>query len=193
MGRTKSFNRDEVLDKAVKLFWEKGYADTSANDLVTQLGLSRSSLYDTFGDKRTLYLETLKRYQQQAARQFEKLESHYPDAKSLLRFLLESSIKLTHDKKDFKGCYMVNATIETPHTDSEVFEILSLNREVFESNFTRMIQQDMDHGLITNKASAVALANFVFSSISGFRIMVKSQTPQENLNKIIEVTLSVLD
>ncbi|WP_278020710.1 TetR/AcrR family transcriptional regulator [Flavobacterium ginsengisoli] len=54
MARTKEFNEDQALDKAIEIFWHKGYNGTSAQDLVTHLGLSRSSLYDTFGDKRAI-------------------------------------------------------------------------------------------------------------------------------------------
>ncbi len=64
MARTKDFDEQEVLKKAVCLFWNKGYNATSMQDLVDQLGISRSSLYDTYGDKHTLYLKALEEYQQ---------------------------------------------------------------------------------------------------------------------------------
>jgi len=60
MARVKEFNEVEVMDKAVELFWEKGYHATSANDLVNGLGLSRSSIYSTFTDKRTLFIKANK-------------------------------------------------------------------------------------------------------------------------------------
>lgn len=193
MGRTKNFNRDEILDKAVVLFWEKGYAETSASDLVNHLGLSRSSLYDTFGDKRKLYLETLQRYQQQVASQFEHLEAKYPHTRQLLQFLLESSIKQSQEGQDFKGCYMVNTTIEACPQDQEVWDIVQLNQHIFESNLTRMIQQDIDQGLLQPKSSPKSLAQFIFTSLSGFRIMIKSKTPSEDLQGVADLTLSVLD
>src|SRR5689334_14544355 len=64
MARTKEFQIDEVLDKAVNLFWSKGYNGISAEELVQGLGLSRSSLYDTFGDKHSLFKQALKRYRE---------------------------------------------------------------------------------------------------------------------------------
>ena len=60
MARTKEFNEDQALDKAIEIFWHKGYNGTSAQDLVNHLGLSRSSLYDTFGDKQKLFVKSLK-------------------------------------------------------------------------------------------------------------------------------------
>ena len=62
MARTKDFDEDEVLTKAMNLFWLNGYNGTSMQDLVDGLGISRSSLYDTFGDKRSLFLKTLENY-----------------------------------------------------------------------------------------------------------------------------------
>src|SRR6266496_5346237 len=62
IARTKAFDREKALIQAMRLFWRKGYAATSVEDLIETLYLSRSSLYDTFGDKRTLFLEALKLY-----------------------------------------------------------------------------------------------------------------------------------
>ncbi|WP_246772684.1 TetR/AcrR family transcriptional regulator [Paenibacillus polymyxa] len=62
MSRSKEFDETEVLDKAMQLFWEQGYEKTSMTDLVKHMGIHRRSLYDTFGDKHTLFLMALDRY-----------------------------------------------------------------------------------------------------------------------------------
>src|SRR5690606_2006768 len=62
MGRELTFDRDEKLKQAMRLFWAKGYEATSMQELVDALGINRFSLYDTYGDKRTLFLEALERY-----------------------------------------------------------------------------------------------------------------------------------
>lgn len=64
MARTKEFDEDAVLLKAVRLFWEQGYEKTSMTDLVNHMGVHKRSLYDTFGDKHSLYIKTLNRYTQ---------------------------------------------------------------------------------------------------------------------------------
>ena len=63
MVRPREFDRDEVLDRAMRVFWEKGYAATSTDDLLAAMNIGRQSLYNAFGDKRRLYLEALERYQ----------------------------------------------------------------------------------------------------------------------------------
>lgn len=64
MARTKAFEIDAVLDKAMRLFWTQGYEKTSMQDLVDNMGINRKSIYDTFGDKHTLFLKALARYDQ---------------------------------------------------------------------------------------------------------------------------------
>jgi len=67
MGRTKNFDESRVLDKALEVFWKKGFNATSIQDLVDHLGINRASIYDTYGDKHQLYLASLKRYRQQTS------------------------------------------------------------------------------------------------------------------------------
>ena len=64
MARHKAFNREEVLDRAIEVFWAHGYEATSIQELVDSMGINRGSLYDTFGDKHRLFLEALDRYEQ---------------------------------------------------------------------------------------------------------------------------------
>ena len=63
MARYKEFEVNEVLDKAIQLFWEQGYQKTSMQELVENMGIHRRSIYDTFGDKHALFIKALKRYE----------------------------------------------------------------------------------------------------------------------------------
>ena len=66
MARPREFDREEALERATGVFWAKGYASTSTDDLLTAMGIARQSLYNAFQDKRALYLEALERYQRTA-------------------------------------------------------------------------------------------------------------------------------
>ena len=72
MARSKEFNEEEALDKAMEIFWKQGYEKTSIQDLVDQMGIHRRSLYDTFGDKHSLFVQTLERYESLIASQIRK-------------------------------------------------------------------------------------------------------------------------
>src|SRR5437868_5714416 len=112
MARSKDFDEQEVLSKAVNLFWLKGYNGTSMQDLVDGLGISRSSLYDTYGDKHSLYLKALESYQYAGNDQMCHIINSAPNAKEAIRSLLQFiANNLTQ-----KGCFLVNAEVEVaPH------------------------------------------------------------------------------
>src|SRR4051812_33964785 len=89
MARTKDFDKSEVLNKAVCLFWQKGYYGTSMQDLVDTLKISRSSLYDTYTDKRTLYLTALSFYQESGAARLTAVLTSSKPAKAKIKELLQ--------------------------------------------------------------------------------------------------------
>src|SRR6266699_6654748 len=116
MAGKKSFLPEQVLDKAIDLFWKQGYEGTSIEDLVQCMGLGRGSLYDTFGDKHALYLAALSRYlakyQGQVA---EVLQQTGPLSEILERFFQVCIEELLSDPA-CRGCFLVNATVEmAPH------------------------------------------------------------------------------
>src|ERR1700754_4976114 len=111
MARTKEFDENEVLSKAVDLFWLKGYNATSMQDLVDGLGISRSSLYDTYSDKHTLFIQALKSYQTSGAAKIQDIISNTASAKETVRKLLELTTKELVGDKQQKGCFLVNAEV----------------------------------------------------------------------------------
>src|SRR5207237_6339181 len=91
MARQKEFDRDEVLHKAMEVFWARGYEGSSIQDLVKHMGINRQSIYDTFGDKHTLFLEALDLYRDiQSRKVFEVLERPGSMKKNLRRLFEET-------------------------------------------------------------------------------------------------------
>src|SRR6187431_2537654 len=103
MARTKDFDESEVLAKAVKLFWLKGYNGTSMQELVDALGISRSSLYDTYVDKHTLYLKSLQFYQANGQKQITDIAAGTTSAKDAIKRLLEFVTTGLLSDKQHKG------------------------------------------------------------------------------------------
>src|ERR1700748_2100418 len=89
MARTKDFDENEVLMKAMNLFWYKGYNGTSMQDLVDGLGISRSSLYDTYGDKHTLFIKALESYRESVSGKMCNIVTNAVSAKEAIKQLLE--------------------------------------------------------------------------------------------------------
>src|ERR687894_167190 len=112
MARHKEFDRDEALQRAMEVFWSRGYEAASVGELVSHMGINRQSLYDTFGDKHSLYLAALDRYREVEGRKmFELLERPGP-VKRALRRLFESVVEHALGEGERRGCFVGNATSE---------------------------------------------------------------------------------
>lgn len=193
MARTKDFDENEVLNKAICLFWHKGYNGTSMQDLVDGLGISRSSLYDTYGDKHTLYLKALESYEQSAGNELNRILSGPKSAKETLKELMEWVVYNLVNDKDHKGCFIVNAKIETAATDQDVYKVVCRSEQQVIDAFYKTIKAGQDKGEIANKQDAHTLANFMVNTVNGMRVTAKSTTDKSFFDDIISTTLRVLD
>ena len=116
MARPRNFDEQDVLRKAINLFWRQGYKATSMEDLVQGLGISRASLYDTFGDKHQLYLRALGEYDKESNEVATTLLGIERPAPEAVRALLESAMASSTGADRQWGCFMVNSLIElAPH------------------------------------------------------------------------------
>jgi len=193
MARTKDFDENEVLSKAIELFWYKGYNGTSMPDLVDTLGISRSSLYDTYTDKHTLFVKALESYQNSGAARIQEIIDQPEPAKVIIKKLLEiATTELLGDKLQ-KGCFMVNAEVEVAPHDAEVNKLVCRNDQQMEEAFYQVIKKGQESGELKNKQDARALARFVFNAVKGMRVTVKSTTDKSVFDDIINLTISALD
>ncbi|WP_246236297.1 TetR/AcrR family transcriptional regulator [Flavobacterium ajazii] len=174
MARTKEFNEDQALDKAIEIFWHKGYNGTSAQDLVTHLELSRSSLYDTFGDKQKLFSKALRRYQKQGEDNIEKLLDESTDIKATLTIIFKQAVLESLEDRITKGCFMVNSAVELAMHDEEIAKIVSDNRKTIEQIFFKAIKKGQNSGQISAQQDARILARFIFNNYSGIRVLARA-------------------
>ncbi|MGZ3874528.1 MAG: TetR/AcrR family transcriptional regulator [Mucilaginibacter sp.] len=193
MARTKDFDENEVLSKAIQLFWYKGYNGTSMQDLVDSLGISRSSLYDTYTDKHTLFVKALESYQNAGAAKIQEIIQHDGSAKETVKKLLTFvSNELLGDKQQ-KGCFMLNAEVEVAPHDAEVNAMVCRNDKQLEEAFYQVIKKGKESGEIKNPQDALALARFLFNTVKGMRVTAKSTTDKDVFDDIIQLSVSVLD
>lgn len=193
MARTKDFDEEEVLDKAMNLFWDKGYNGTSMQDLVDGLGISRSSLYDTFGDKHSLFIRALENYRQNAGKQMSELIANSPSAKAAVRTMLDNNVNELVKDKQHKGCFLVNASVEMASHDPEVSAMLCQNDSQVEGYFYEAIRKGQESGEISEQKDARALARFILNAIKGIRVTAKSVSDRKMFEDIIDLAMSVLD
>ncbi|MDB5090953.1 MAG: Transcriptional regulator, TetR family [Mucilaginibacter sp.] len=193
MARTKDFDENEVLNKAIAIFWHKGYNGTSMQDLVDGLGISRSSLYDTYSDKHTLFIKALESYQAKGSAKVCTLINDAGSAKETIKKLLELIAGELLDDQKHKGCFMVNAEVEVAPHDPEVSKMVCQNDQQVEDAFYLVIKKGQESGEIANKQDARALARFTFNTVKGIRVTAKSTTDKSVFDDIIKLAMATLD
>lgn len=191
MARAKEFNEDEVLQKAIVLFTSKGYNGTSAQDLVDGLGISRSSLYDTFGDKRGLYIKAVNKYRDDSTAEMIRFIEQTNDVVKSIRHILQTALDESLDNK-MNGCLMVNSTIELAPHDAEVAAIANENMRMVEDCLCHAIKKGQQAGQVSGDHSARSLARFFFNTLSGMRVTVKAGGDKKIYDDIIRVAISTL-
>jgi len=192
MARTREFDEVEVLDKAMELFWTKGYNATSANDLVKGLGLSRSSIYSTFKDKRTLFIKSLDRYRKRNVDQMLNMVRQSDDIPKTIEDIFKLVVGQDITAKIPKGCLMVNTGVELAPHDNEIAKIVGENGKNIEATFQVAIEKGQKLGQIPKTHNAESLARFIHNNISGLRVAAKSNTEKKALDDIVKICLSVL-
>ena len=193
MARTKDFDENEVLTKAIQLFWHKGYNATSMQDLVDTLGISRSSLYDTYIDKHTLFLKALESYQIAGKAKINEIVAQSISAKETVVKLMELATTDLVGGKQQRGCFMVNAGVEVAPHDQDVSNLVCQNEQQMEAAFFQVIKKGQERGEIKNTQDALVLAKFIFNAVKGMQVTAKTSADATSFGNIIKLTVAVLD
>ncbi len=134
MGRNFEFNREETLNRAMQVFWQKGYKATSIKDLIDEMGIQPGSIYNTFGDKHSLFIEVIRHYGEVVTTNaLKSLEQEGSPLQNLRNFFNEI-ITRPYDKK-CKGCLIVNTVVELAPHDNETSDILRQIMQKIELSF----------------------------------------------------------
>jgi TetR/AcrR family transcriptional repressor of nem operon len=193
MARTKDFDEDEVLTRAMKLFWSRGYNATSMEDLVCGLGISRSSLYDTYTDKHSLFIKALENYQQMSLLKMQEIARHPGPAKETIKKLIDLATDALFTNKQQKGCFLINAGVEVAPHDRVVNNLIRKNDQQMEDIYFQVIQKGKDKGEIRNPGDARALARFIYNTIRGLQVTANSISDKSVFEDIILLAISTLD
>jgi TetR/AcrR family transcriptional repressor of nem operon len=188
------FNPDDVADAAMRVFWRKGYAATSIQDLVEGTGLSRSSLYNTFESKHGLFQYSLRRYQGQTAVNIAILAQDGP-AKERIRELLLNIVKDELTGEACCGCLVANTSLELGGRDSTVTNLLVEHFGALETALTALMQRGQQQGDITADTSPEALARFIVATIQGLRVLGRGMADKaqaQRLHDVVEVAIAAL-
>ncbi|MFE9368768.1 TetR/AcrR family transcriptional regulator [Streptomyces sp. NPDC006711] len=192
MGRAKQFDPDVAVEQAMEVFWSKGYAGTTPQDLVDALGIGKGSLYNTFGSKHALFERALRRYRDsQAVALIEMLEEPGP-VKARLRRALEALAVMDLADPDRRGCMAVNAAAELAATDDVAAELVRRMFDRTEAAFQALIEQGQRSGEIAPDRDPAALGSMLLNTIIGLRLIARVAEGPGRLARVIDATLDSL-
>jgi TetR/AcrR family transcriptional regulator, transcriptional repressor for nem operon len=191
MPKQKFFNEDVVLQKALNLFWQKGYEATSMQDLVDTLEISRSSLYDTFVDKYTLYVKCMEIYKANNVESLAKKVKNY--TKNPLQFIKEIFQKVIQNiaaDKQRKGCYLLNTSSEFGITDKTITKIVHTNNEEFIKLFEQLINQAIVLKQLPKNTNAATLGLILYANMCSIQVLSKAKHSVLELSIIANFALA---
>jgi len=190
MPRQREFNTEEVLDSIKNLFWEKGFNGTSIADLEKTVGVTRTSLYQAFGNKQQLYLLVLKKYKEEARQHImSQFDTNQPSWANI-RNLISTSIKQSIAQNNRRGCFLNNACSERSQLCDDTTAFIEKNRKEVIQLFKNELNTDEQY--IKDENLLLSDANYLFTLYSGLMLSVKQGGTLEEILDALERGLAVL-
>jgi TetR/AcrR family transcriptional repressor of nem operon len=192
MARPKAFNKDDALAAAMEVFWRTGYERASLDVLLKAMGISKQSLYDTFGDKRALYLKALGHYREQTLASMRTLFASVASTRDgFSRLLLGLSAE--SDEQHARGCLMLSANLERETSDAVIAQFLRENQAAVEKIFADAIAEGQARRELSKALEPQSLARFFAVTIQGMRAMARLKSDRRALRQVARVALAALD
>jgi TetR/AcrR family transcriptional repressor of nem operon len=188
MGRPQEFDSDAVVDAALSVFWDRGLHRTSVDDLLNASGLARSSLYNTYGGKQSLFKQAVQRYVENQVVRLQKILGA-PTLKQSLEKLFHSAI---YDNYDGRGCLLVNCAGGVMREDAFEQELL---RDGFKRMFAlveQRMQAAQDAKELSPSIDPADAATLVCATLSGLRVFHKSGLQKTKLRKSADLSINAL-
>jgi TetR/AcrR family transcriptional repressor of nem operon len=193
MSRPREFDETTALDTAISCFWHRGYEATSVRDLVDSMGISGPSLYNTFGDKRTLFAAALERYLDHVTRaRVKRLEESLPPKQRVRRFI-EEIIEHSVNDRERRGCFLINSALEVAPHDKQLGAVIADRLGEVELFFRRSIRAAQAEGTAPPNLVAKDLARLLLGVLLGIRVLARCNPERALLEGLARPALALLD
>nr|WP_302480828.1 TetR/AcrR family transcriptional regulator [Leisingera sp. ANG59] len=178
----------------MRTFWRKGYAATSMNDLVDATGLSRSTIYNSFGGKKKLFELALKEYRRVTTENVAMI-SRPGDVRASLRELLLSIVADELSDREGFGCFAANSSLEVSGRDPELSALVAQHFDRLEVGLLRLLKRGQRAGEIPANQDCQMLAKYFVAVIQGIRVVSKGlpeTSRQSHLRSIVDAAIKTL-
>lgn len=191
-GRPKHYKDEELIDRALKVFWSKGYNAASAQDLMQAMNIGQGSFYRTFpGGKKELYQKSLKR---QAEKTIYRFNNELEESKDQIQFIRDFFMTIGSRSKSQvnDGCFFGNTIVELSNLEEET-KLISVNLLTkMRDNIEKAISKAQSQGKLKTKQSSKAIALHLINLWNGINITQRAYPDEEQINEMIEINLQVL-
>jgi len=189
-GRPRSFDRDAVLERAMRLFWKRGYETTTMAELLAEMQITTPSIYSAFGDKEHLFLEAIERYKNDYG-SYQAKACKEETAKAAVRRILREAALNFVDPQTPPGCMLVVSTVNGCPSSSPVQKVVNSARHESECTLKARIEQGIREGDVPATADAGALASFFSTLLNGMSIKAKEGVSQQEMDAIVDNAMRV--
>ena len=192
MARPRQFDEETALDAALQLFWQKGYVNTSVDDLLTAMSLNRWSLYNTFGDKEALFLKALERYVQRWRGEIAQLVAAEPSPRARARRLLDALFTQVRSDSRAWGCLIVNSAFEFVQIPERAQAIVKRSLASLERLFADAVAQAQAAGELPADRDPHAVARTLLAGLNGARAAWKLQQSKAAVDSVRDLLVSFI-
>lgn len=193
MPKVKQFNKEKVLEVASTIFHQKGYNGTSIDEILKATGLSRSSLYDSFKDKHSLYLQSLEFYKIAERDAYEVVNQKKLNGLQKIESLFKEVVNHLINHPDDNGCLMVNAAAEMSKRCEKTAQVICNNKDDVQELFATWLSDAQEEKVINLSKPAKSYSPFLFNALCGLKVLSQSGASKAELNNVVKVTLDALN
>jgi len=183
-GRPQCFDEQEVLHKAMLLFWQYGYEATSISDLTKALNLTAPSLYRSFGDKQQLFQRCLEYYLANEACVIDRIFSDAKTAKVAIELFLYENVKRLVQENKPTGCMLLVSTMNCSEQHSDLQEEIKQKRMIVKEKIYQRLLQGQQAGEISENASIQEITDFYTTVLQGMTFQARDGVGREQLNQV---------
>ncbi|MCH9696197.1 MAG: TetR/AcrR family transcriptional regulator [Gammaproteobacteria bacterium] len=192
VGRPREFDPDEVLEAAMRAFWANGYESTSLSDLVAATGLHKGSLYQSFGDKHSLFLQSLNRYLDEVRECKKEALANAESPLSGIRDVLHGFIDKSGDGDCPHGCLAVKTLVEMAPHDPEVKLIMDKHKQDMQGSMQAQLEEAQRNGELAADKSPEMITILLMVFMDGLATWGNSGASAEEGHALLTAQLDAL-
>lgn len=184
MARSRVYDEDIAIARAMNLFWRKGYEPTSISDLTAAMGINKGSLYHSFGSKQELFLQVFLKYNVEYRRATLQRMAQHSNPCAAIADLFELIVQQSIEDEEKKGCFLVNTALEMSSHSEDVQVLIRQGMAEFEAFFLDQLALAKEQQLIPQTVDVPETAKGLLALVIGMRVLARGVFSESGLNAI---------